>query len=115
MEENQRRFIRVETSDLLEIRPSDGISPKKAVVKDFSMMGICFYCPVQWHYGQNLIVSYSVPGSLEEVNMRVKIKWSELIDETRGYLVGASIVFIEPEGQDSFLRYYYDKVKKLFS
>ena len=115
MDNNQRKFIRIETTDFIEIRPSDGIGsiPKKLIVKDFSMMGVCFYCPIQWCYGQALTVSYVIPGSMEEVEMRLKVMWSELVDETRGYLIGTSILYIESNGVEAFLRYYSDEISKL--
>lgn len=116
MDSNFRKFIRVESSDIIEIKPSDGISAyKKAVVKDFSMMGICFYSPVQWQYGQLLNLRYEVPGFSGKVELKIKIGWSELVDDSRGYLVGGEISYIEPKGVDCFLRYYYNQVKKLFS
>ena len=116
MDENQRRFIRIETSDLIEIRPADGIgTARKAVVKDFSMLGICFYCPIQWCYGQALEINYSVPGTGIDVALRARVMWSELIDENRGYLIGTSIMYIEDYGIDAFLRHYYTEVNKLSS
>ena len=113
MQDNQRRFIRVETSDLIEVRPADGGFIKKVKLRDVSLMGICFYCPIQWNFGQSLSISYAVPGSLNHISMRVKVMWSELIDEQQGYLVGTAIHYINDEGIDAFARYYHDKLNEL--
>jgi hypothetical protein len=113
MDKRERKFIRIDTSDLVEVRPINGLGPKTAITRDFSMMGVCFYSPIQWEHGQPLLMRYSVPGSLDDVMMNVRIVWSELIDENHGFLIGAQIGEIDTEGLDAFLRYYYKKVKDL--
>jgi len=115
MEQNERRFIRVESPDLLEIRPLSGLPAKTVLTRDFSLLGICFYSPVCWEFGQPLGVRYSIPGTLEEVGMKIRIVWSELIDDDHGFLVGAQICEVDDAGLNTFLRYYYKKVKDLSS
>jgi len=115
MEHNERRFIRIENSDLLEVRPLDGSPAATVTARDFSLLGICFYSPLCWDSGQRLALRYSVPGTADDVEMTIVIVWSELIDDERGFLIGARISDIRDGGLDAFLRYYYKKVKDLSS
>ena len=85
---NQRRFVRIDTDDILEIRPYDGAMFVKTTIKDFSLMGVCFYSPFKYSYGQLLLARFAVSGRDEGIVMRLRVSWSELIDEQRGYLVG---------------------------
>jgi hypothetical protein len=115
MEHNERRFIRIENSDLLEVRLLDGSPAATVTARDFSPLGICFYSPLCWESGQQLVLRYAVPETTDNVEMSIVIVWSELIDDERGFLVGARISDIGDAGLEAFLRYYYKKVKDLSS
>jgi len=111
---HQRRFVRIDTKDILEIRPYEGAMFVKTTIKDFSLMGVCFYSPFKYTFGQLLIARFAVNGKEDGITMRLKVSWSELIDEQRGYLVGTEITEVDETGIDNFLRYYYEKVKEFF-
>ena len=111
---NHRRFVRIDAKDILEIRPYDGAMFVKTTIKDFSLMGVCFYSPFKYSFGQLLLARFAVNGQEGGITMRLRVTWSELVDEQRGYLVGTEISEVDDVGVDQFLRYYYEKVKEFF-
>lgn len=113
--EKERRLIRLNVGDFLEIRSldkADRLYPSKS--KDFSLMGICFSSEMQWERGQILLIDYFIPEELESVMLKMVVVWSELIDSKNGYFCGGEIVEVEESQQEKFASYYYKKLKKKF-
>ncbi len=113
--DNKRRFVRFETEDILEIRPLPEVSRKfKAKLKDFSLIGMCFFSDFRWDRGQVLMIEYFLPEENESVKIKAGVVWSELIDDKKGFLVGIEILDIEDKNSAKFTNYYFRKVKETF-
>ncbi|MFH1772075.1 MAG: PilZ domain-containing protein [Candidatus Omnitrophota bacterium] len=113
--ENQRRLIRLETRDFLEIKPVNEVAKRlKAEIKDFSLMGICFNSEVEWQRGQVLIIDYFLSDDLDSVRVKVVVAWSEFIDHAKGYFCGAEVIGVDQDKQDKFAAYYYKKLRERF-
>lgn len=115
MMENKRKLIRLEVKDFLEIRPINELGKTvKAETKNFSLMGVCFSSMIEWKKGQVLHIDYFITDELDSVQMKVVVVWSEFIDYEQGYFCGGEIVDIEPEKQEKFANYYFQKLKDKF-
>ena len=58
---NERRLIRLEVGDFLEIRPlNENGKVLKSKTKDFTLMGTCFVSEVEWKKGQVLLIDYFI-------------------------------------------------------
>lgn len=113
---NQRKLIRLETSDFLQIKPLNEVGKiYEADAKDFTFMGICFSSSAEWKKGQVLEIEYFIPGSSMPVKIKMVVVWSEFISSQQGYFCGGQITEIEPENQAQFAHYYYKKLKDRFS
>lgn len=112
---NKRRFVRFETEEILEIKPLSEVAKKhKAVSKDLSLIGICFFSEYKWETGQVLEIDYFLPNELEPVKIKAGVVWSELISDKQGFLVGVEILDIENQHESKFISYYFKKVKEKF-
>ena len=59
--ENTRRLVRLDTGDFLEVRTLDETSKvSKGKGKDFTLMGVCFSCEMEWQKGQVLLIDYFI-------------------------------------------------------
>ncbi len=113
--DNQRRFLRLEVRDFLEIRPLNELAKfVKGTSLNLSLMGICFFSELKWNKGQVLLISYFLPQELDSVSLKVAVVWSEFINEKDGYLIGAQIIDIEQDKELKFVNYYFQKLKEQF-
>lgn len=113
--DNQRRLLRLEVKDFLEIRPLNELAEYvKGDSRDFTLMGICFTSQVEWKKGRVLLIDYFIPDELDSVKLKVAVVWSEFIDPQNGYFCGGQIVEVENEKQDKFANYYFQKLKDRF-
>ncbi|MCF7917041.1 MAG: PilZ domain-containing protein [Candidatus Omnitrophica bacterium] len=111
--DNQRKLIRLETSDFLQVKPINEVGRiYEAEVKDFTFMGICFSSSVEWKKGQVLALNYFLSQSNQPVKMKMVVIWSEFIGSKQGYFCGGQITSIEEKNQAEFAHYYYKKLKE---
>jgi hypothetical protein len=114
--DNQRRLIRLDSSDFLQINPINEVGEiYEAEAKDFTFMGICFCSSIEWKKGQVLAINYFIPEDNEPVKMKMVVIWSEFISSSQGYFCGGQITDIEEKSQAQFAHYYYKKLKEKFS
>lgn len=112
---NQRRFVRLEVADFLEIRPSELSQPlSKGASANLTPMGICFFSEVQWDKNQVLDIDYFIPQEHESVLLKARMIWSEFISEKDGYLNGGEILDVAPDKELIFVNYYFQKLKQQF-
>ncbi len=112
---NKRRFVRFDSDEILEVKPlNDKIKSCKAITKDLSLLGICFFSDFKWEIGQVLEIHYFLSGSLKPVKIKAKVVWSELISDSQGFLVGVEIMNIEDKDAPKFVAHYFKKVKDKF-
>ncbi len=113
--DNNRRFLRFEVNDFLELRPLNEVAhyvPGNSA--NLSLMGICFSSLVEWKTGQMLFIDYFMSGDSDSVKLKVVVVWSELIGDLEGYLTGARIIAVESEKESKFINYYFQKLKGKF-
>jgi hypothetical protein len=112
---NQRRFVRFDSDEILEVRPlSEKVSKYKTVAKDLSLLGICFFSDFKWDSGQGLEIDYFLSGSVNPVKIKARVVWSELISDSQGFLVGVEIININDNDAPGFVAHYFKKVKDKF-
>ncbi|MBU1122043.1 MAG: hypothetical protein ABIH71_05505 [Candidatus Omnitrophota bacterium] len=113
--DNQRKLIRLEVKDFLEIKLVDEVAKTiKAAADNFTLMGICFTSQQEWKKGQVLLIDYFMPSELDSVKLKISVVWSELIDSEKGYFCGGEIGEIEDTKQDKFASYYFQRLKERF-
>jgi hypothetical protein len=113
--ENKRRLIRLDAGDFLEIRTlSETGKVTKATSKDFTLMGVCFSCEMEWQKGQMLLIDYFIPDELDSVRLKMVVVWSEFLSPESGYFCGGEIIEIEEEKQEKFANYYLKKLQERF-
>lgn len=109
---DSRRLIRLKICDFLEIRPLNEVARCfKAKTHDFTPMGICFSCEVEWKKGSVLLIDYFMPEEFDSVKLKVAVVWSEFIDNDQGYFCGGEITEIEQGKQEKFSGYYSKRLK----
>ncbi len=112
---NERRLIRLEVGDFLEIRPlNENGKVLKSKTKDFTLMGTCFVSEVEWKKGQVLLIDYFIPEVLDSIVLKMVVIWSEFIDIDKGYFCGGEILEVEEAKQQEFANYYFKKLKEKF-
>ena len=113
--DNNRRFLRFEVDDFLELRPLNEVAKYvEGKSANLSLMGICFSSMVDWQPGQMLFIDYFIGGERDSVKLKVVVVWSELIGDIEGYLTGAQIIAVESEKESKFINYYFSKLKEKF-
>lgn len=113
--ENQRRLLRLEAKDFLEIRPLENKGGScKGECANFSLMGICFTSQVEWRRGQCILIDYFIPSELDSVKLKVSVIWSEFISVEVGYFCGGEIIDVEGEKQEKFANHYFQKLRERF-
>ncbi|MDD5070603.1 MAG: hypothetical protein PHV17_07715 [Candidatus Omnitrophica bacterium] len=113
--ENQRKLIRLDVGDFLEIRALDNqVKKVKAQVKDFSLMGVCFSSEMEWKKDDILLIDYFIPQELDSVLLKIIVKWSEFIDAEQGYFCGGEVIEVEEKKMEKFASYYYQRLKERF-
>ncbi|UCD15652.1 MAG: hypothetical protein JSV34_00950 [Candidatus Omnitrophota bacterium] len=113
--DNQRRLVRLEVKDFLEIRPLDEVvEVVKGETDNFTLMGICFTSQIEWKKGQLLFIDYFIPSELDSVKLKIAVVWSELIDSENGYFCGGEIVEVEEDKEEKFASYYFQRLKERF-
>lgn len=111
--DNQRKLIRLEVKDFLEIRPLDEVaSVARGKAENFTLMGICFMSQLEWKKGQVLLIDYFMPSELDSVKLKISVVWCELVDLEKGYFCGGEIMTVEEEKEDKFAGYYFQKLKE---
>jgi len=111
---NQRRFIRFDTEDFINIRPLNNVNiVYGATSKNIGLVGVCFYAPQRWERGELLLIDYFIIPQSALARLKTRVVWSELIDAQKGYLIGVEVLKIE-ENEEAFLKYYFQKVKETF-
>ena len=112
---NRRKFLRLEVADFLEIRPvNESASPVKGKSFNLTLMGICFYCEVEWEKGQVVYIDYFMSEDSDSAKIKVAVVWSEFISDEDGFLIGAEIIDIEQEKELRFINYYFNRLKDRF-
>jgi len=115
MTENNRKFVRFEVEDILELKPLPEVAKKfRATVRNLSLIGICFFSDFKWEKGQVLLMEYFLPEDLEPVKIKSSVVWSEFVSDDKGFLVGVEILDIEQKNADKFINYYFKKVRERF-
>ncbi|MCP4652553.1 MAG: hypothetical protein GY858_04120 [Candidatus Omnitrophica bacterium] len=112
--EKQRKLIRLDTDDFLEIRLLDDSVKSKGSSKNITSMGICFSSENNWQKDQILLINYFLPDELDSVKLKVVVVWSEFIDPESGYFCGGEITEIEEGKEDQFAHYYLQQLKDRF-
>ena len=113
--DNKRRLVRLDAGDFLEIRVLDESGRiAQGKTKNFTLMGICFSCEMEWQNGQVLLIDYFIPDELDSVRLKMVVAWSEFISPEAGYFCGGEIVEIEREKQEKFANYYLKKLQERF-
>lgn len=113
--QNRRKFLRLEVSDFLQIRPVDEVAKTlKGKSFNLTLMGICFSSEIEWKKGQVIVIEYFMPEGADSVVLKVAVIWSEFISDEEGFLTGAEIIDIDPEKELKFVNYYFLKLKNRF-
>ncbi|MFA7676739.1 MAG: PilZ domain-containing protein [Candidatus Omnitrophota bacterium] len=114
--ENNRKLIRLNVGDFLEIKPVDkGDRSYKGKTRDLTLMGICFSSQAQWERGQVLEIDYFISEEMDSFKIKIVVVWSEFIDTAHGYFCGGEIIEIEEGKQDKFAGYYLKRLQERFS
>lgn len=114
--EQRRRLIRLDAADFIEVRTLNEVGKVyQAHAKNFTLMGICFSCELEWQKGQVLLIDYFLPEALDSVRLKMVVSWSEFIGPEDGYFCGGEIIEIEQEKQEQFANYYLKKLQQRFS
>jgi len=111
----QRKLIRLEVSDFLEIRSVDAVKAVTCTCVNITSMGVCFCSQEEFKPGQNLIINYFMPDELDSVQLSVCSRWSEFVGTKQGYFCGAEIVSIEEGKQEKFVNYYLQRLQDRLS
>ena len=113
---DKRSLIRLDVKDFISIRPLDEVAKHsvEGQTQDITFIGICFISQAQWKKGQVLLIEYFIPGESEAVNLKVVIIWSEFVSSQEGYFSGGEIYDMEGENQESFVRYYFEKLREKY-
>lgn len=112
---NERRLIRLEVGDFLELRSlNEAGKVYKSKTKDFTLMGTCFVSEVEWKKGQVLLIDYYIPDILDSVVLKMIVIWSEFIDIDKGYFCGGEIIEVEDSKEQEFANYYFRKLKERY-
>jgi len=112
---NERRLIRLDVGDFLEIRPLKEVGRcYEGRCKNLSLMGICFSSDVEWKKGQVLYIDYFISEKLDSVRLKMLVVWSEFIDSKDGYFCGGQIIDIDEGKQEEFASYYFERLRKEF-
>jgi hypothetical protein len=83
--ENNRKLIRLNVGDFLEIKPVDkGDRSYKGKTRDLTLMGICFSSQAQWERGQVLEIDYFISEEMDSFKIKIVVVWSEFIDTAHG-------------------------------
>ena len=113
--EGNRRLIRLDVGDFLEIRPLNEVGRcLKGKTKNISLMGVCFTSEMEWQKGQVLLIDYFIPEELDSVRLKIVVVWSEFIDSENGYFCGGKVVEVEESKQEKFANYYFKQIKDRF-
>jgi hypothetical protein len=113
--DNRRRLIRLNVGDFLELRPLHEVARvHTARTRDFTLMGICFSCEMEWEKGQVLVIDYFIPDELDSVKLKIVVIWSEFIDSQKGYFCGGEIIEVEEAKQEKFANYYFRRLQERF-
>jgi len=113
--EQRRRLVRLDAADFIEIQSLNEVGRlHQAKAKNFTLMGICFSCEVEWQKGQVLLIDYFLPDELDSVQLKMVVIWSEFIGPEAGYFCGGEIIEIEQEKQEKFANYYLKKLQQRF-
>ena len=107
----QRKLIRLNVADFLEIRAGDSQKIVRSTSINITSMGICFSSQTEWLKGQDLIIYYFIPDELDSVQLTVKVCWSEFINPKQGYFCGGEIINIEDDKQEKFIAYYTQRLE----
>ena len=108
---NQRKLVRLDVKDFLEIRPLNKVDEThRGETRNITTMGICFSAQVECQRGQVLLIDYFIPGEMDSVKLKVMVVWSEFIGSDQGYFCGGEIVDVEEGKGDLFSSYYYEQL-----
>lgn len=111
----QRKLIRLDVSDFLEIRATDSPKICRTTAVNITSMGICFSSQTEWQKGQTLVIYYFIPDELDSVQLNVRICWTEFINPKQGYFCGGEILSIEEDKQEKFIAYYAARLEDRLS
>jgi len=111
--EKERRLIRLDVGDFLEIRSIEDTEKfYSGRTKDMTLMGICFSSEAEWRKGQVLLIDYFIPEELDSARLKMAVVWSEFIGPDKGYFCGGQIIDVEKEKQEKFANYYFKRLKE---
>jgi len=111
----QRKLIRLDVSDFLEIRAADSAKIARSTAVNITTMGICFSSQTEWQKGQILTIYYFIPDELDSVQLTVKVCWNEFVNPKQGYFCGGEIVSVEDDKQEKFVAYYAQRLEDRLS
>ena len=85
MSETKRKFLRVETHIIAELKSSDEILKHYGYIENLSEEGICVVTLDSFEANEGIIVSFSIPDKAIKLNLQVSLVYSTVREDALYY------------------------------